>query len=119
MSAFCGLVVPLAGHHAQIVTSDGTEVSDLVVTAVDVGKSLVKRYIEHLELIVVADESLQESLVGESELGKVVVAAVNILEIVAAFHAQGGQIIVGANEVEKHGAVADTEGDHVVVGADE
>ena len=66
-------VVPLAGDHAEVGASLGAEVGNHVRAAVDVGKSLVEAYIKHGELVVVAENTLEESLVGEAKLGKVVV----------------------------------------------
>ena len=103
------LVVPLAGNHCQVVATDCTEVSDVVVAAVDVGKSLVKRNIKHLELVVVADKTLEESLIAESQAGQVVVAAVNILQIRATFNGEAGQVVVRANDIYKILAFAEGE----------
>ena len=57
--------VPLASHHAKVVAGDCAEVGNLVETAVDVGKSLVERYIKHGQLVVVADDALEECLIGQ------------------------------------------------------
>ena len=75
------LVIPLASHHTEVVAGDCTEVDNLVVTAVDICKSLVEGYIKHCQLIVVTDKTLKESLVGKGQLGKVVVRAIHILKI--------------------------------------
>lgn len=71
--------VPLASDHAQVRASHSTHIGDVVVTAVDVDESLVKRDIECVELVVVAKQTLQECLVREVKSGEVVVKAVNIL----------------------------------------
>lgn len=113
------LVVPLAGNHTETVASDGAEVGDRVETAVDVGECLVKRYIERGQLVVVAKQTLQEGLVGKIECRKIVVGAVDILQVRATLNRKGGEVIVGANQIKKCVAVADSEGGHVVVGADE
>ena len=80
------LVVPLAGNHAEVVTCDGAEVSDRVVTAVNIDESLIERHIEHGQLVVVAEKTLQEGLVGEIKRGEVVVGAIDILDVRATFY---------------------------------
>lgn len=58
-------VVPLAGNHPEVGAGDCSEVGNHVVAAVDVGKSLIEADVEHGELVVVAEESLQEGLISQ------------------------------------------------------
>lgn len=79
-------IIPLASYHLQVVASYGAEVADSVVAAVDISQGLVKRNIKHGQLIVVAEESFKESLVGKIELREVVVRAVNEQKVGAILH---------------------------------
>ena len=82
----CVSEVPAAGDLREVGASLCAEVYDSVVAAVDVGKVLVERHIEHIELVVVADEPAQECLVGEGERRKGVVGAVDVFEVGAVLH---------------------------------
>ena len=113
------LVIPLAGNHPKIRAGNGSHVGNHVVATVDIGKSLVEGYIEHLKLVVVAKETLQECLVAEGQLSKVVVGAVHEDKLRAVRYFEGSKIVIGAYEVEESVALAHAERFHVVVGADE
>ena len=91
------LVVPLAGNHTERVVTDGAEVGNHVVAAVDVRQCRVKRYIEQGQLVVVAKQTLQEGLVCQSKLGKIVVGAVYEEHLRAVGDGERSQIVVGAN----------------------
>ena len=113
------LVVPLASYHVQVGATDGAEVSDVVVTAVDVGKSLVKRYVKHCQLVVVANQTLQEGQIAEGQACQVVVRAIDVLQVGAVVKSEACQVVVGANHVDKGVTVAECELLHAVVAADE
>ena len=48
------LRIPLACYHVEVGASDGADVGENVVPEVSVFESLVARYVEHLERVVVA-----------------------------------------------------------------
>ena len=72
----------------------GAEVGNHVIAAVDVGQSLVEAYVKHCELVVVAEEALEESLVRQRESGKVVVRAVDEDQVRAVVDGEGGKVVV-------------------------
>ena len=72
-----------------------------------------------VELIVVAEQTLEEGLIRQGEVGQVVVRAVDKGEVVAAFDAEGGEVVVGANEIQESVTVANAETLHVVTAAHE
>ena len=109
------LVVPLAGYHSQVRASYRTEVYDLVVAAVDVREGLVERYVKHCQLVVVAEKSLEESLVREIQLSEVVVRAVYENQVRAVAYIKSCEVVVGAYEVLQHVAVLKSQSNHVVV----
>lgn len=113
------LIIPLASNHSQIIVTHCAEVGNHVVTAVDVSERGVERYIKNVELVVVAEKTLEESLIGKSEGCQVIVGAIHKCQIGATLNAKSGQVIVGAYEVKQIVAVADTESIHPVVAADE
>ena len=86
--------VPLASYHSQVLTSDGAEVGNHVVTAVDISKSGVKRNVKGVDLVIVAEQTLEECLVGEVEACKIVVRAVNECKVGAAFYVKSGKVII-------------------------
>lgn len=66
-------VVPLAGHHGEVGTGLGAQIGDGVEAAVDVAQCRVKGYVEHVQLVVVAQQTLQEVEVAQGQGGQVVV----------------------------------------------
>lgn len=117
--SFRASVVPLTCNHSQVGASDSTEVYDLVIAAIDVDKSLIKRNVERRNLIVVAKQTLQEGLIREIETRQIVIGTVDKEQVRTVADIQSGQIIVGTYQVKQVFAVAKAERHHVVVGADQ
>lgn len=92
----------------EVGATDGAEVGEEVVAAVYVGKSLVETNVDHVELVVVADQTLEEVLVAQVKTGEVVVGAVYVSKVGAILHAESGEIVVRTDEVDKVVAVANT-----------
>lgn len=113
------LVIPVASDLMEVGASLGAHVGDDVEAAVDVGEVLVEGYIKHCQLVVVAQQALEECLVAQGEGGKVVVAAVNEEELRALLNCKAGEVVVRANEVDQVLAVTHCEALHIVVGANE
>ncbi len=55
-----GSVIPLTCHHPEIRATNRAEIGNLIVAAVDVNQCIVKRHIHSVQLIVVANQTLQE-----------------------------------------------------------
>ena len=92
----------------EVGATDGAEVGKEVVAAVNVGESLVEAYVDSVELIVVADQTLKEVLVAQVKTGKVVVRAVYVSKVGTILYAESGQVVVRADDIDKVVAIANT-----------
>ena len=101
----------------QVGASYRAEIGDHVIAAVDIGKCLIKRYVEHCKFVVAADKTLEESLIAESKSCEVIVRAIHKLELRAIGDIESSQIIVRADDIEKSIAVTHAERLHIIVRA--